>query len=115
MTERDKDDAALEALFDAGRTRAPVPSDDLMARLAADAERALPRPAIQPAPRRSVFARFAPFFAASGLSGAAALGIWVGFAMPEVLNLDSLAPFATGETIELYTFLPGADLTALSE
>ena len=105
-----KDEAALDALFDAGRSNAPEPTPDFMARLAADAEMALPRtvnPATpSPAPRVHWLTGF---FTASGLSGAAVLGVWIGFAMPETLDSFSLT---TDDSVALSTFLPGADLGA---
>ena len=113
-TTMDKDrreDAALDALFAAGRTHGPTASDDFLQRLAADANAARPKP-------RKAVGSSAPFlgvlkglFAASGLSGAAVLGAWIGFVAP-----DAISPFTTvtDETVGLYTFLPGADLTALS-
>lgn len=111
--DRDKDDTALDALFDAGRARELKPSDDFLARLQADADASLPTPVqVQPV-RRPLLSRFAGLFAASGLSGAAALGVWIGFAMPEMLNLDTFV--TTTEDVGLYAFLPGADLTALGE
>ena len=110
--DKDREDAALDALFSAGQADALKASDDFLARLTADAEAALPRPMpVTPTP--------APFlgglrgwFAASGLSGAAVLGVWIGFVMP-----DAISEFTTltDETVGLYTFLPGADLSDLSQ
>ena len=107
-TETDRrDDADLEALFDAGRKISSKPSPDFMARLDADMQAALPRPVAAtpaPPPRRGWLAGV---FAASGLTGAALAGLWIGFAMPETLD-----PF-TGETetvLALSSILPGADL-----
>lgn len=107
-TETDKgDDVALDALFAAGRKASARPSPDFMARLDADMEAALPRPVAAtpaPPPRRGWLAAV---FAASGLTGAALAGLWIGFAMPETLD-----PF-TGETetvLALSSILPGADL-----
>ena len=101
-----REDAALEALFAAGRADQPAPSGDFMARLTADMERALPRaePLAPVAPPRWNW--LAGLFTASGLSGAALAGVWIGFAMPE--TLDGFA--GTEETtIALSSFLPGAD------
>lgn len=109
----DKDEAALEALFDAGRARPARPSADFLARLHADADDALPQPVRRAPARPPLMSRLGGLFAASGLSGAAALGVWIGFAMPETLNLDLFV--STTEDVGLYAFLPGADLTALSE
>lgn len=114
MVEKDKQDEALEALFSAGRSNRPVPSDDFMARLVADAEAAVPQPIAALAPRSGTawFGGLRGFFTASGLSGAAALGVWIGFLMPDLVSTFSPA---TEEAVGLYTFLPGADITALAD
>ncbi|MCV6593202.1 MAG: hypothetical protein OIF48_09650 [Silicimonas sp.] len=105
MTRDQRDDAALEALFDAGRD-GPAVTDDFMARLAADMENALPQPdlptPVKP-PRRNWLAGV---FAASGLSGAALAGVWIGFAMPQTLEFTT----ETEAGFELSYLLPGADL-----
>ena len=110
------DDEALAALFDAVKVNAPETTPDFMARLMQDAEDAMPQ-AAAPAPASpepSLLAGLKGLFAASGLTGAAALGVWIGFVMPETLNTlaDGLA---NDQTVSLSSFLPGADLLALSE
>ena len=52
---------------------------------------------------------FFGLFTASGLTGAAALGVWIGFVMPDALDTLSLT---ADDTVALSTFLPGADLGA---
>lgn len=108
-----REEVALDALFEAAAATRPAPSDDFLARLTAQAEAAVPV-AARPAPTRPArgwHLGLREFFAATGLSGAAVLGVWIGFAMPEILPLTS-----TEDTAALYTFFPGADLTvALSE
>lgn len=111
MDKDNQDEAALEALFSAGRAESPVPSDDFMARLAADAEAAMPSPASQARASRPFLGGLSAWFAASGLSGAAVLGVWIGFVMPEAVSTFSVQ---AEETVGLYTFLPGADLSALT-
>lgn len=114
--DRDKsDDPALDALFGAARDATPRPSADFLARLEADADASLPRPS-QPksVARPPLLTRLGGLFAASGLSGAAALGVWIGFAMPDLLNLDTFVS-AADDSAGLYAFLPGADVTALGE
>ena len=107
-----KDDIALDALFAAAKSETPRASDDFLARLRADALSAAPRLA-QPVPAKpSLTERFKGWFAVSGLSGAAALGVWIGFVMPEVVN--TVSPLSE-EVIELSAYLPGADLSVLSE
>lgn len=105
----------LDGMFDAARRHAPAPSADLMARLAADMEAQMPapKPARAAPPRDSLFTRFAGLFAASGLTGAAALGVWIGFVMPDTLN--AVAGYDTSDTTAISAFLPSADLAALSE
>ncbi len=115
MDSDSKQDKALEALFTASKEAEPSPSPDFMARLAQDAEAAMPQPDTPaPIPAPSVLVRLKGLFAASGLTGAAALGVWIGFVMPETLNTFADG-FATEETVSLGAFLPGADLFALSE
>ena len=104
---KDMNDDALEALFNAGRSRVPEPSPDFLARLEADAAAHVPVPQVAspaPAPRRNWFTGF---FTASGLSGAALAGVWIGFAMPETLDPYALI---TDDTVALSSFLPAADL-----
>ncbi len=110
-----EDNQALDAVFAAAHKAAPVPSPDFMARLVSDAEAAMPQPETPaPTPTPSVLSRLKGLFAASGLTGAAALAVWIGFVMPETLS-GFTDGFSIDETISLGTFLPGADLLALSE
>lgn len=108
------DDAALDALFAAAKTEAPTPSDDFLARLNADALAATPASASIASPKNapSLFEKFKAVFAVSGLSGAAALGVWIGFVMPDVVT--TFSPVSE-DVIELSAYLPGADLSVLSE
>ncbi len=112
MDSEKKDDIALDALFAAAKSEPPQASDDFLARLHADALSATPRPP-QPVPKApSLTERFKGWFAVSGLSGAAALGVWIGFVMPEVVT--TVSPISE-DVIELSAYLPGADLSVLSE
>lgn len=109
------DDDALDALFAAGKAHAPEASPAFLARLNADAAVAMPRPApiaTAAAPSPSLYTRFKGLFAASGLTGAAALGVWIGFIMPDLVIT---ATPATEEVVGLTMFLPGADLSVFSE
>ena len=103
----DRDDKALETLFSSARDDRPLPSSEFMARLAADV--VPPQPALPAAAMRPRPPWFLGLFTASGLSGAAALGVWIGFVMPDALDTFS---FSTDDTVALSTFLPGADLGA---
>lgn len=108
------DDAELERFFDAAKANAPAAGDDFMARLAADTEASvLKTQSSQPVRQnQSSFARLKGLFAASGLSGAAALGLWIGFAMPEIIT--TISPVSEDVT-SISAFLAGADLSVLSE
>lgn len=110
-----RQDQALDALFNAAKDDAPTPTPDFLARLASDADAALPKlemPAPSSAP--SILANLKGLFAVSGLTSAAALGVWIGLVMPETLTMLTDG-YATDETVSLSAFLPGADLAALSE
>ena len=109
MDKNIQDDAALDALFDAGRANEPQATDDFMARLMADAVPPKPQRQIEPQAPSPLFGKLKGLFAASGLSGAAVLGLWIGFIMPETVGTYTLL---TEDTVGLYTFLPGADLMA---
>ncbi len=109
-----EDDIALDALFAAAKSEPPKASADFLARLNADAVAATPHPESL-APKQTapaLFDRLKGWFAVSGLSGAAALGVWIGFVMPEVVT--TVSPLSE-DVIELSAYLPGADLSVLSE
>ena len=108
------DDDALDALFAAGKAQTPEATPAFLARLNADAAAAMPRPAPRAVPSGapSLFTRFKGLFAASGLSGAAALGVWIGFVMPDLV--PTVSPVSE-DVAGLTMFLPGADLSMLSE
>ncbi|MCA0271379.1 MAG: hypothetical protein LCH69_04845 [Proteobacteria bacterium] len=88
MAEDDPNDRGLEAFFAAGRDRAPAPSDALMARVLADAEAEMVRPAevavLRPAARPSrlaaAIASIGGWAGLGGLATATAAGVWIGFA-----------------------------------
>ncbi len=105
------DDAALDALLAdvAGTTAAP--GDDLMARIMADAETAMVRPA--PVATAGEAARDAGLFAGlwaalggwagtSGLAAAAVAGVWLGFAPPESLSGVSEFIWGQSESVSLF-------------
>ena len=104
-TDRDDDDMMLESLFEAGRAEAPVPSQDLMARILADAQANMPAPApIVRAARPVRRGLLAGLLAAVGgwpsvatMATATVAGIWLGFAQPDTLN-----------TLSGGTLLPGS-------
>ena len=103
----------LDTLFDDARRNAPSPDADFLARLTADMEANIPTPVVRSAPSKpDLLHRFRTLFAASGLTGAAVLGVWIGFVMPDFLN-NMATGFDTTEAYGLGTFLPSADLAAL--
>lgn len=87
-------DQELEQFFEAGRAGAPVPSDDLMARVLADAAalQARPAPVVPPVPRagwvQRVLTQLGGWPAVAGLATATMAGVWIGYAAPA--GLDSL-------------------------
>ena len=116
MTDRDPDD--LEVLFaQARRTEAAV-TDDLMARVLADAARVQPTAARQVPHRPSagplVWLRDAigGWPAWGGVIAAGLTGLWVGVAPPAAI--ESLAADVIGTT-QAVTFLPDADLSLFEE
>ena len=110
-----EDDLALESVFRAAREARPMPDADLMARLEADADSLVPLVIVsRPDHARRSFNPFAGFFAASSLTGAAALGLWIGFVMPDTVT--ALTAFqATDEGFSLTEFLPATDFSLMSE
>ena len=116
MTEHEKsdEDRLLDTFFDAAKAHTPAPSEAFLARLSADAETAVPKTEVkrlQPQ-NASVFERFKGLFAVSGLSSAAALGLWIGFVAPDIFT--TVAPLSE-DVAALSAFLPGSDLSVLSE
>ena len=105
-----EDDLALNQLFEAAKNSAPEPTPAFMAQLSNDMESALPKPSEKTlSPEISAFGWLSRLFAAASLSGAAALGVWLGFLMPDLLTDPSLI-FATDTTIAFTDFLPAANL-----
>lgn len=103
------DDAGLDALFAAARRDAPGPSDDLMARILADAQAvtdAAEAPVLRPAPRASVWQGILDAIggwpAAAGLMTATVAGLAVGLGATE--TLEPLTGLLTGYEIE--DFMP---------
>lgn len=111
------DESALDTLFESARRKVPMPETSFLDRLSADMEDNLPRRhvSVPSAPRANDFwKRFRGAFAASGLTGAAALGVWIGFMLPETLNTLALG-YDVSDASGIGTFLPSADLLALAE
>ncbi len=88
---RPLDDTELDGLFTAAQDAAPVPSDDLMARILADAEAEIAvAPAPVPMPRRGILRMalgvIGGWPAAAGLAAAAVTGVMIGLASPDALE-----------------------------
>ncbi|WP_421703995.1 dihydroorotate dehydrogenase [Aliiroseovarius sp.] len=116
-TDRDDDDKMLESFFEAGRADAPVPSQDLMARILADAQANMPAPAplARPAtPARRGFlvgllAAVGGWPSVATMATATVAGIWLGFAQPDTLsNLSggTLLPGSTATAYEVDDLVP---------
>ena len=103
----------LETLFEDARRNAPSPDADFLSRLTADVEKNIPAPVARSEPSKpDLLHKFRALFAASGLTGAAILGVWIGFVVPDIVN-DFATGFDTAEVYGLGAFLPSADLAAL--
>ncbi len=94
MTQQDDD---LDDLFAAAAVNPARPSDALIARILADADALLSRPA-SPAPRPGWFATLADWFGGgmslAGMSAAALTGLYLGIAQP--VPLTGLTELVTG-------------------
>lgn len=115
-TRKKSDDMALDSLFEAARDAVPEPTQDFMARLAADADAEAPNfewaaPTVA-AP--SFFTRASRWITATGLGGSAALGVWIGVASTDLLN-ELIYVDAAADDLTLSDFLPAADLASLAE
>lgn len=105
----DKDDAFLDDIFRSARTDDPVPSDDLRARVQADAMAAMVSPAVVPRSRSSwdAFAQLLGGWPAlSGVAAAGVAGLWLGLAPPAVI--ESMAADVLGTTTSV-TFFTGLE------
>ncbi len=103
------DETELDDLFATARTARPRPSEDLMARVLADAYAAQPAPAPAPAarpaapPARGFWAGLAEVFGGAGvlagLGSTAVAGVWLGYADPAGLDwlTGTLLPSTSGE------------------
>lgn len=110
VTERD--DEMLERFFAAGRAE-PQPDPALMARVMADATGTARRPAFVPALPRpglwgSLMAMLGGWPSLTGMTAAAAAGVWVGFLSPDLI--DGYLGTDTGYAVS--DFMP--DLTDLA-
>lgn len=92
----DKRDDELELFFDVARAETPVPSQDVLARILADADKMMPVAPVQ-APARApglwagLLAAVGGWPAVAGMATATVAGVWIGFAQP-----DGVGDLATG-------------------
>lgn len=108
MTNPNKD--MLDDLFARTRGIEPVPSNDLMARVIADADAVQPAQALAPAAGAGLWARMLDAIggwpAVSGLAAATVAGIWVGVAPPS--GVEDLTAAMIGDEVSISLF--SADL-----
>ncbi|WP_300516596.1 dihydroorotate dehydrogenase [Aliiroseovarius sp.] len=108
MTNTDRDDdKMLESFFEAGRADAPVPSQDLMARILADAQANMPAPAPIATPARrgllaGLLAAVGGWPSVATMATAAVAGVWLGFVQPDALNSLSGGTLLPGSTATAY-------------
>lgn len=118
MTNDEKDDQALEALFQSARDEGPGLEPDFMARLVADAEKTIETKVQSPAPTQNEAGLWASIVGAlvpvSGLAAATLAGVWIGFQVPSSDFTDSLA-FSDGTDFDVSAFLPAAALSGFSD
>ncbi|GGE59770.1 dihydroorotate dehydrogenase [Actibacterium pelagium] len=93
MTDMEQKDPELEAFFEAGRAEAPVPSDDLIARILADAEAAPVSAAPTVSSSGGVFGALSSIWAEMGgwkttigLGFAGLVGVYIGYSDPTVTD-----------------------------
>ncbi len=117
MREIDKGDGELDRLFDLARAVAPPVSDDLMARIMADADAAVvPMPDVATsAPEqggwRGWVAAIGGWPAMGGLALATVVGVAIGISPPA--GLTSITSGFLGETLELQLSADADPITLL--
>lgn len=122
MTDRSKEFDGLEAFFDAARAEAPQPSEDLMARILADAaaetaHRAAPAPGARAArPAAKVLGFWDALVMAlggrgalAGLAGAMVAGLWLGVSQPAPIASLAQQVAGDGTTLEQVDLIPSFD------
>jgi len=105
----------VDQLFDAARDSRPQPSDALMARIVADADREINAGHATVAPysahrRRSLMTALGDAIggwpALAGLTTATLAGVWIGFASPYAISDLSDVIFSNETTYDLGDFMP---------
>ncbi len=110
MTMTNPNENMLDDLFAQARATAPAPSDDLMARVLADADAMLPGQPAAVAPQMGLWARLLDMIggwpSVSGLAAATVAGVWVGVAPPS--TVEDLTATMIGDEVSISLF--SADL-----
>ncbi|MGI9391043.1 MAG: hypothetical protein ACR2O1_13375 [Boseongicola sp.] len=116
MIDDPKSDETLEALFKAARGNPVEPHPDFLGRLMEDADSVVSSQVAASSPRGNTgWTKFAQMWLpASGLTAAAALGVWIGLLLPDSQIADA---WLTNESskVDLTAFLPGADLSQFAD
>ena len=117
MMMTDPKDNFVDDLFAQARDQTITPSDDLMARVMADADAALPQTAaVQPAASGGFFASLLDALGGwpvlSGVAAAGFAGLWVGLAPPD--TVEGWAADILGTTTQI-TLMPDFDALDFSE
>ena len=106
-------DRELDALFATAADNAPAPSDDLMARIMADAQAELPQVALvrSPAPRKASWfgakiAAIGGWPTAAGLASAAVAGLMIGLVTPDSLQGLAEDYLVAASVFEFDDFMP---------
>ena len=103
-------DNDLDAIFGAARGQSAMPSDDLMARVLADANALQPEakgvPVAEPA-KTSFWDLFGGWPALSGVAAAGVAGLWLGLAPTAAIETVTSDVFGTGTTVGLLSDVGG--------
>lgn len=114
----DMTDRELDALFEAARTEAPLPSGDVMARILADAEAEQARAQIVVAPTtparavprwRQLVSALGGWPAVAGLATATVAGIWIGANPPVTIESTALSMLGGNGGYAMVDLMPGAE------
>ena len=118
MTNEDKSDLALEAMFQSAREGAGELEPAFLARLTLDADTAISELAVESGAQietPSLWARItAALVPASGLAAATLAGVWIGFQVPSTALADGLT-FDDTADFDVSAFLPAVALSGFSE
>lgn len=102
MKMSNSDDKMLDDLFALGREQRPVPSNNLMARIAADAAVANAKvPIVKLTPWGSIFDFIGGWPSIGGLAVAGVTGIWFGIAPPASVATFTAELIGTTITVDL--------------